>query len=366
MPERRSTPRDRADRPGPRTASRRRVVVFTAIAAVCVAALVVYLVVQRQRDDAAAAAAAADEASRTRLEVADVLAVPHVVVRSTEPGPSYGHVALVPLSDPDGPRAVLDLACERVSAVDSGAVCLQEVPGLVTAYRAVFLNGDLAEVGSQELGGIPSRARVSSGGSYAATTVFVSGHSYADAQFSTETVVTETAGLVSHGDLESWTTLRDGVPVTAEDRNFWGVSFVGDGPAFYATMGTGGERFLVRGDVTTRTLTVEEQDGACPSVSADEATIVLKEQDPESRNDHFVALDVGTGARTPLAEGRLVDDQVAWLDDERVLYAVGKGVASSVDFDVWAADVEGGEPVLLVPDASSPSVVTGDGQDQDP
>ncbi|MGY1733785.1 TolB family protein [Geodermatophilus sp. SYSU D01045] len=359
MPERRTSAPPRGRPPAPPPVSRRRIGVVAAVAVLCIGALVAYLVVQRRADDAAAAAAAADEAARARLAVEDVLAVPHLVVRTTEPGPSYGQVALVPLSDPDGPRAVLDLSCERISAVERGAICLQEVPGLVTTYRAVLLDGDLTEVGTQDLGGIPSRARMSSGGSYAASTVFVTGHAYTDAQFSTETVITEMAGRTSLGNLETWTTLRDGVAVTAEDRNFWGVSFVGDGPAFYATMGTGGERYLVRGDVTTRTLTVAAENGACPSVSADGTTVVLKEQDPESRNDHFVALDLASGGRTPLTEGRIVDDQVTWLDDGRVLYSVGKGVASSVDFDVWVADVDGGQPVLLVPDASSPSVVGG-------
>jgi hypothetical protein len=57
-----------------------------------------------------------------------------------------------------------------------------------------------------------------------------------------------------------------------------------------------------------------------------------------------------------MAEERLVDDQVAWLDDETAVYAVGRGT-STVDFDVWSAPVDGGPPQVLVPDAASPSVV---------
>jgi hypothetical protein len=52
-----------------------------------------------------------------------------------------------------------------------------------------------------------------------------------------------------------------------------------------------------------------------------------------------------------------VDDQVAWLDEETVLYAVGRGVASSVEFDIWSSPTGGGAASLLVPDAASPSVV---------
>jgi dipeptidyl aminopeptidase/acylaminoacyl peptidase len=202
---------------------------------------------------------------------------------------------------------------------------------------------------------------MSADGRYAASTVFVTGHAYTDAQFSTETVITELATQTSLGNLETWRTLRNGEEESATDRNYWGVTFVGDGPAFYATLGTGGRRYLVQGDVTTRTMTVLGPEGACPSVSPDGATLVYKQQDPESHNDHFAAMDLATGKTVPLGEGRLVDDQVTWADTTTVLYAVGKGVASSSSFDVWSSPVDGGRAALLIPDAVSPSVVIPEG-----
>jgi hypothetical protein len=343
-----------AARPRP---SRRRVLAFGTVVVVLLASIAAYLLLQRQQDSQAASDAAATEAGTTRLAVDEVTDRPHLVVRNTQAGTAYGKVALVPLEDPSGPRAIVDLDCVRVSATAGGAICLQEVPGLVVTYRAVLLDEEWREVGTQELGGIPSRARVSSDGSWAASTVFVAGHSYTDAQFSTETVVTDLTTRTALGNLETWTTLREGAPFAPADRNYWGVSFVGDGPRFFATMGTDGRRLLVEGDAGTRTLTVVGVEGACPSVSPDGSGVVYKEQDPESRNDHFVARDLATGATVPLDEGRLVDDQVAWLDDESVLYAVGKGVAASADFDVWSAPVGGGAPAVLVPDAASPSLV---------
>jgi hypothetical protein len=335
---------------------RRRLRAFAAVVVLCLGALGGYLVLQRHQDDAAAAAAAEAEAGRDRLEVADVLAVPHLVVRNTEAGPSFGKIALVPLDDPSGPRAIMDVSCSRVYSTPAGTICLQEVTGLVTTYQAVFLDARLRPTGTQPLGGVPSRARMSADGDWAASTVFVAGHSYADAQFSTETVITDVATHRSLGSLETWTTLRDGVEVTAQDRNYWGVSFIGAGPQFYATLGTAGRRYLVRGDAAARTMTVLATQGACPSVSPDGTSVVYKEQDPESHNDHFVAMDAA-GATTPLQEGRLVDDQVAWADEDTVLYAVGKGVSSSVDFDVWSAPVDGGAATVLVADATSPSMV---------
>ena len=341
---------------------RRRILVFALVTVLCVGLLTTYLVVQRHRDASAAAEAAQQEAGRTRLTVDDVLARPHLVVRNTQAGPSFGKLALVPLDAPDGPRAVVDVACDRVFSTPEATICLQAVTGLVTTYQTVFLDDRMRQTGTQPLGGIPSRARLSAAGSWAASTVFVAGHSYADAQFSTETVLTDMRTRTPLGDLETWTTLRDGVPVASQDRNFWGVTFVGDGPAFYATLGTGGTRRLVLGDATTRTMTVLDVEGACPSASPDGSSLVWKQQDPESRNDHFVAGPVPTATAagpvpTPLQEGRLVDDQVAWRDEDTVLYAVGKGVNSSVDFDVWASPVDGGPVALLVPDAASPSVV---------
>jgi hypothetical protein len=328
------------------------------VAVLLVGGLGSYLLIQRRSADARAASAAAADAHRTRLAVADVLGVPHLVVRNTESGPSYGKIALVPLSDPSGPRAIVDVRCDRVAAAPTGAVCLQEVPGLVTSYRAVFLDGHFRQTGTQPLDGPPSRARMSADGHYAASTVFAAGHSYADASFTTATVITDLSTGTSLGNLETWTTIKDGAVITTQDRNYWGVTFIGNGPTFYATLGTGGHRYLLRGDITTRTMTVLGPEGACPSVAPDARTVVFKQADPVSRADHFVAMSVATGVTTRLPEGRSVDDQVNWLDDATVVYGVAGGVMSSTDFDVWAAPASGtGVARLLVPHASSPSVV---------
>lgn len=334
-------------------ADRRRVLAFGLAAVLCLGALTGYLVVEHGRGAAAPAAGSGG------LSVAAVQAVPHLVVRDTRAGPTYGRIALVPLSDPDGPRAVVPVSCDRVAATRTRVICLQQVSPVGPVYRAVFLDGDFRQTGTQDLAGTPSRARVSSGGSWTASTVFRSGESYADVNFSVRTVITRTAGQQSLGDLETWTATKDGAPVTSSDRNFWGVSFIGDGPGFYATMATGGVRYLVRGDVGTRTLAVVTADGACPSVSTDGRTVVMKQQDPVSREDQLVAYDLSSGRRTALQEGRVVDDQVTWESAGTVLYAVGKGIRTGVDLDVWSAPVDGSAPHVLVHDAASPSVVPG-------
>jgi hypothetical protein len=348
---------DPADRS--RRFRRRRTIGFVAVVLLCVGTTVTYLLVQRTANVAAAAAAAEREADTPRLGYEDILDVPHVVVRNTEAGPSYGKVALIPLDDPDGPRAIVDISCERISATDAGAICLQRVPGVLSTYRTVFLDSRLQEIGGQDLPGLPSRARISRDGRYAAATAFVAGHAYTDAQFSTHTVITDLESGTPLGELESWTTLQGGVELTAIDRNYWGVSFVGDGPGFYATLGTGGQFLLVKGDVTTRTMEVIGISGACPSVSPDGDGIVYKRV-TASGEANFVNMDAETRRAVPLDEERPVDDQASWADDENVLYTVGRDDGATAGFDVWTAPVGGGAPALLIADAASPSVVRPD------
>jgi hypothetical protein len=335
----------------------RRTGVFLAVVVLCLGSIVSYLLVQRAQNVAAAADAAEREADTVRSTVDEVLQVPHLVVRNTEAGPSYGKIALIPLDDPDGPRAIVDISCERISATASGAICLQKDPGVLTSYRTVFLDAQLRESGGQSLAGVPSRARVSQDGRYAAATAFVTGHAYTDAEFSTHTVISDLASGMPLGELEAWTTFQGEAEVTSADRNYWGVSFLRDGPGFYATLGTGGQILLVKGDVTTRTMHVIGVQGACPSVSPEATAVVYKRLGPGSGDARFVRMDLETGKVVPLEEERPVDDQVAWLDDDTALYAVGRGGATAVDSDVWSAPVDGGAPRLLVPDAASPSVV---------
>lgn len=326
------------------------------LSVVLVASLVGYLLVQRSEQQAANTAGAAAEAGQTRLAAAEVLAEPHLVVRNTAAGPSRGDVAVIPLDDLDGPRAVLDVSCDRIAAVPAGGICLQAQQGIVSGYEAVFLGPDLEPTREVELGGLPSRVRMSAAGTWAASTAFVNGHAYTDAGFSTETLVYDTAGQASPTNLESWTTTRDGVVVDAVDRNYWGVSFVGDGPQFYATMGTGGTTYLVRGDISSRTIEVVADNGACPSVSPDGRTVVYKQVDLSTGDSQMVARDVASGTITMMGETRPVDDQVTWLDDATVLYTLPQGLSSLTDFDVWSAPVDGGAPTKVVADAAFPTV----------
>ena len=65
-------------------------------------------------------------------------------------------------------------------------------------------------------------------------------------------------------------------------------------------------------------------------------------------------LDLASGVETPLPETRSVDDQIAWLDDDHLIYGVPHDGGRS---DVWVSPLSGGTPSVLVPDADSPAVV---------
>jgi hypothetical protein len=145
------------------------------------------------------------------------------------------------------------------------------------------------------------------------------------------------------GELEQFSTWRDGVRFRAADFNFWGVTFNRDSNIFYATLSTGGASYLVRGDLGLRKLTVLRRDLECPSLSPDGRRIAFKKRAaPAAGAWRLFVLDIATMAERPIAgETRYVDDQVEWLDDAHVLYAMPR--PGSAVTDVWTAPVDGGE-----------------------
>jgi hypothetical protein len=304
------------------------------------------------------ARAAAPSAVDTTRE--DAVSGDRVVFRNTAPGTGYGHVATVPLSDPDGPRALQDAVCDRVDATDDELSCLRVERGVVPSYSATLLSTAGRQLRQWPLPGIPSRTRLSDDGSLVATTSFVTGHSYATVGFSTETVIRSATGE-SLGNLEDWTLSIDGAAATAADRNFWGVTFVDDS-TFYATaaLTTSGITYLVRGDIPTRAMTALAENVECPSVSPDGTRVAFKRVTAGSgTTTHWTpaVYDIVTGEVALLPESRSIDDQIEWLDDETILYGMPRDGAVG-DSDVWSLAADGsGEPEIYLEHAWSPSVV---------
>jgi dipeptidyl aminopeptidase/acylaminoacyl peptidase len=251
--------------------------------------------------------------------------------------------------DAPGPPVFTGLVCERVYAAAGRGICLvprQEPLG--SAVTARLFGIDFRPIRSTRLDGIASRARISPGGRYAATTTFVAGHSYKDEGFSTSTNLIEAATGKKLANLEDFEVTRNGKRFEAIDFNFWGVTFAPGERRFFATLQTAGDLYLVEGDVERRTARVIAEDVECPSVSPDGRRIAFKLRNGGKWRLHV--LELVSGRRTPLAETRSIDDQVEWLDDSRILYGY--------QGDVWVVPADGGgRPRVYLQDALSPAVV---------
>jgi hypothetical protein len=275
---------------------------------------------------------------------------PHVLFRSTLVGDGFGRLAASALAVPGVERAPGAERCDRLYYANGTGICL-------TAYAGTLLGPDLQPTTSFMLNGIPSRARISPDGRYAAATVFVSGHSYAEGTFSTEALLLDVAAGRVIATLEDFAVTQKGQSFMPEDRNFWGITFMHDSQNFYATMASGGETYLVRGNIAARTIETLRTNVECPSLSPDNTRIAYKKLVQQGIVPvwRLHVLDLATGADTPLAETRSVDDQVEWLDNQTVLYALPAGGTRT---DVWSAPADGsGTPSLFLPGAESPVVM---------
>lgn len=274
---------------------------------------------------------------------------PFLVYQHVARDEHYAEIALGPAEAPRSRTTYTGLVCERVYFAGGRGICLtpkQET--LSQAVNARVFGADFRPGRAVRLEGLWSRARVSPGGRYGAATTFVTGHSYRDVGFSTFTALIDMAKGEVLSDLEKFEVTRDGKPFDKIDFNFWGVTFSRDERRFHATLSSGGKFYLVEGDVPTRRARVIAEGVECPSLSPDETRVAFKRREGNNWRLHVLELD--TGREFPLAETRSVDDQVEWLDDERILYGLVK--------DVWVVPADGsGQPRIHIRDALSPAVV---------
>ena len=290
-------------------------------------------------------------------EIDAMLARPHVLFRETAPGASFGRLSVAPLDHLDT-RLPTDLSCARVSFARDKGLCLRVERGVFNRYFAVLLDGRLNAGASIKLQGLPSRTRASSDGRVAAVTVFVVGDDYASASFSTRTTMVDLSSGDEIGELEQFATWRNGARFRAVDFNFWGVTFAGDGNTFYASLRTAGTTYLVRGELALRKLTVLRDHVECPSLSPDNRLLAYKKRvgpSPDSWRLHV--LDLAANAeRIVAAETRYIDDQVEWLDNAHLLYAIPR--RTTAISDVWVAPIDGSAPAqIFLPQAESPIVI---------
>jgi hypothetical protein len=338
-----------------RAISRRRIAMLLLVAVAVVAAAAVYAALAFQ--DARQSQAAPPAVEVTQSESLPV--APYVVFRNTASGQGFGEAATVPLTDPGGQRALSGKSCDRVYGTDKLTFCLQTKHELATIFQASVFDAGWKETASWPLAGIPSRARTNANGSLVATTVFVSGHAYSGAGFSTETVIRDQAGAGT-GTMEDYALILDGNRIKATDRNIWGVTFVPGRPdVFYATASSQGKIWLVQGSMAGRTLTVIRSGVECPSISPDGTRLAYKKSDTGTLTGHrsIAVLDLSSGVESVLAEQQSIDDQIEWLDDSTLLYGLPRD-GSELDSDIWSIKTDpSGRPALFIEHAWSPSVV---------
>ena len=251
-------------------------------------------------------------------------------------------------------REATPLACRAAPFARGRGVCLAMPDAGVMAFTAELFDANFQRTRTLSLNGFPSRTRVSADGRYAAITVFVSGHSYATAGFSTETQIIDAAtGDAVVANLEQMEVWSKGVRWQSPDANFWGVTFAKNSDRFYATLGTGGSAYLVEGSIRENRITVLREGVECPSLSPDNTRVAFKSRVPGPGLPKWRVhvLDLATMADVPLAETDTVDEQVGWLDNERVTYTK-PDAARVTSLNVWAVPADGtGAPELLLREA---------------
>jgi hypothetical protein len=276
--------------------------------------------------------------------------------------PEQRGVVMVARTETPTQAWALPLHCDRVHFAGKRGICLRDTrERIYPPAIAIVFDERAREVGRFDLAGVPSRARVSPGGRYAAATVFVQGDSYdSPLGMSTRTVVFDLQDNKLLGDLEQFAVAGARRPDRGSERNFWGVTFVGDTGAFYATLGAGSETYLLAGDVHTRALRILRPHVECPSLSPDGQSIAYKHRNADGTWRLHV-LDVATLRDRALGELRNYDDQTEWLDAHTVVYGhheqrVDGSGGSPVN--IWGLSLDANaSPRLLVRGGWSPAVV---------
>jgi hypothetical protein len=337
-----------------------RIQAFVALCVVCVVATAGYAFWASQRVQAPAAAL---DAAASPEVLASVMAQPHIMYLFSPTGDQYKRLAIAPLSDPSQ-QYLTPLQCQRVYAAGDQGLCLGNnySSGVVSSYNAYTFDGAFQPGHTFQQAGIPSRVRVAPDGGYGSMTLFVTGHSYSDGNFSTATTVVDTRSGSTIGNLEQFTVLRDGAVFQAPDFNFWGVTFARDSNRFYATLSSGGKMYLVQGDVAARQLVVLREGVECPSLSPDGTRLAFKRltSDGPMRTWGISVMDLATLEDRPLLqETRNVDDQIEWYDDGTIVYALqDEGPPATIATHVWLLPVDSDEPArMLLRYASSPAVI---------
>lgn len=262
-------------------------------------------------------------------------------------------VSTAELSTADGPRSATGMRCQRVYTAGGTTVCLR-LAGVGPTFEAAVTDSSGRVLKTIPLPGAPSRARVSASGKVVSWTVFVSGDSYVSAGgFSTRTGFYDLRTDTVVESLEAFSAKVEGSPYTAADINYWGLTVGSDDRTFYATLLGAGRRWLVKGDLTARTLETVRTGPECPSLSPDGKHLAYKKTTRWVGRWELAVLDLASGQERVLPDTSGIDDQAAWLDDDTLAYGAISG--STGKSSVYQVPADGsGKPTLVATEASSP------------
>jgi hypothetical protein len=284
---------------------------------------------------------------------------PRIFFRYTGVDKDYGKLAVMDGAG-SGVHFIDGIACEVAHYSAGYGVCLTADRGMYTTYTAKIFDASFRVLHTIPINGIPSRCRVSPDGRIAAFTFFVSGHSYASVDFSTQTLLIDTKAGRLLANLEDFAVDKEGQPFKQADFNFWGVTFAPDSRQFYCTLSSNRKHYLVKAVTATRAGSVLHEGVECPSVSPDGSHIAFKKRLLTNGRLEWqiTILDLANFVETPLAERRSVDDQLEWLDNTHVLYSLPDNPnGPTAVMNTWKTAIDGTPPEMVLPKAYSPAVV---------